>query len=165
MEQDITSAPYIVSNVIALAIALAAMLWPTVARVLLSTIFVGAFALNLFTAIVNPTLYLEFGELTPNEFYRSIILGPFSRHPQMYVTLIAIAQLFIGVFISYKGKLMNLAMIAGIIFLAAISPLGFGAAFPSTLILATSFVVLMGKRIRFNIYEIVYSRFRIGKPA
>jgi hypothetical protein len=165
MEQEIMSASYIVTNAIAVAIVLIAMIWPTVARVLLSTIFIGAFAFNFFTAIADPTLYLEFGELTPSDFYRSIILGPFSKHPQMYVALISIAQLFIGIFISYKGRLMNLAMIGGIIFLAAITPLGFGAAFPSTLILATSFVILMNKRIQFNIYEIIYSRSRMGRPA
>jgi hypothetical protein len=49
-------------------------------------------------------------------------------------------------------------MLGGIVFLIAISPLGFGAAFPSTLILATSFVILMVKRIRFNVYEIISSR-------
>jgi hypothetical protein len=165
MEQEIMSASYIVTNAIAIAIVLIAMIWPTVARVLLSTIFIGAFAFNFFTSIANPTVYLEFGELTPSDFYRSIILGPFSKHPQMYIALISIAQLFIGVFISYKEGLMNLAMVGGIIFLVAITPLGFGAAFPSTLILASSLVILMSKRIRFNIYEIIYSRSRTGKSA
>jgi hypothetical protein len=158
MEQDMTSTPYILTNLIAFAVAFTAMLWPTVARILLSTIFIAAFAFNLFTAITHPTLYLEFGELTPSEFYRSIILGPFSTHPQGYVVFIAIIQLFIGVFISYKEKIMKVAMISGIVFLVAISPLGFGAAFPSTLILASALVILMFKRIKFNIYEIIYSR-------
>ena len=160
MEQDVTSTAFILTNVIAIAVAITAMLWPTVARVLLSTIFIGAFAFNLFTAITYPSLYLEFGEMTPNEFYRSIILGPFSSHVAVYVSIIAIVQLFIGIFISYKGKSMSVAMIGGIIFLAAISPLGFGAAFPSTLILASALVILLFKGIKFNIYEIIYSRTR-----
>lgn len=158
MEQDITSTAFILTNLIAIAVAVTAMLWPTVARVLLSTIFIGAFAFNLFTAITYPSMYLEFGELTPNEFYRSIILGPFSSHVQLYVSIIAILQLFIGVFISYKGKLMIVAMSGGIVFLTAISPLGFGAAFPSTLILASALVILIFRGIKFNIYEIIYSR-------
>jgi hypothetical protein len=158
MDHEIISTAYILTNVIAIAIAITAMIWPTAARVLLSVIFVGAFALNMFTAILNPNLYLEFGELTPNEFYRSVILGPFSKHTQLYIVLIAISQLFIGVFISYKGKLMTLAMVGGIVFLVAISPLGFGAAFPSTVILASALAILMFKRIKFNIYEIIDSR-------
>jgi hypothetical protein len=159
MEQDLMSLPYIISNAVAVAIAITAMMWPTIARVLLSMIFVAAFALNLFTAITDPSVYMVFGELTPNEFYRSIIFGPFSKHSQVYVALIAFSQLLIGVFISYKGKLMKIAMIGGITFLLAISPLGFGAAFPCTLILAASFLILIGKGIRFNIYEIIYSKF------
>lgn len=158
MEQDITSTPYVLTNIVAIAIAITAMLWPTVSRILLSTIFIGAFAFNLFAAVAYPNIYLEFGELTPNDFYRSIILGPFSKNPQLYVVFIAICQLFIGVFILYKEKLMNLAMIGGIIFLIAISPLGFGAAFPSTLILASALIILLFKRIKFNIYEIIYLR-------
>jgi hypothetical protein len=159
MEQDLMSTPYIISNAVAVAIAITAMMWPTIARVLLSSIFVAAFALNLFMAITDPSVYMIYGELTPNDFYRSIILGPFSRNPQVYVSLIAFGQLLIGVFISYNGKLMKIAMMGGITFLLAISPLGYGAAFPCTLILALSFLILMGKGIRFNIYQIIYSKF------
>jgi hypothetical protein len=156
MELNYTSSPYIISNVVAIATMLFAMRWPTIARVFLSTIFIGAFAFNLFTAIMDPSAYLEFGEFTSNSFYRSVILGPFSYHVQLYVLLIAICQLLIGVFISYKGTLMNIAMLAGIFFLLAISPLGFGAAFPAPMIMALALIILMFRKIRFNVYEIIY---------
>ncbi len=158
MEQDYTSLPYIISNIVAVFVVISAMMWPTVARVLLSAIFIAAFALNLFTAIVQPSAYLYFGELSTNEFYRSIILGPFSEHIQLYVSVIAVCQLLIGVFIAYKGKLMNIAMVGGIFFLLAISPLGYGAAFPSTLIMSLAFVILFMKKIKFNIYDIIYQK-------
>jgi hypothetical protein len=77
MEPDYASLPYIISNIVAVFIVISAMLWPTVARVLLSTIFIGASALNLLTAITQPFAYMQFGELTSNEFYRSLVLGPF----------------------------------------------------------------------------------------
>lgn len=156
MEQDYTSLPYIISNSVAIIAMLCAMRWPTVARVFLSTIFIGAFAFNLFTAIMDPSAYLEFGEFTTNAFYRSFILGPFSYHVQLYVLLIAGCQLLVGVFISYKGPLMNIAMVGGIFFLLAISPLGFGAAFPAPMIMALALVILMFRKIRFNVYEIIY---------
>lgn len=156
MEESLTSLPYNISNIVAVGIVISAMLWPTVARVLLSTIFIGAFALNLFTAIANPSAYLEFGEFTTSSFYRSIILGPFSYHVQLYVSLIAICQLLVGIFICYKGRLMNIAMISAVVFLIAISPLGFGSAFPAPMIMALALIILMLKRIRFNIYEIMY---------
>lgn len=156
MEQDYTSLPYIISNVVAVFIVVSAITWVTVARVMLSAIFIGAFGLNLFTAITDPTAYLEFGYLTTNELYRSTIFGSFSRHIQFYVCLIAAGQLFIGVFIAFKGRLMSIAMTGGLLFLLAISPLGYGAAFPATAIMALAFVILMYKKTTFSIYDIIY---------
>lgn len=159
METDLTtSLPYIVTNIVAVFVAISAMLWPTVARVLLGTIFVGAFALNLFMAIQNPTAYLGFAEFTNNAFYKSVILGPFSKHVPIYVAAIAFCQVLIGIFICYRGPLMKIAMIGGIVFLLAISPLGVGSAFPAPMIMALAIVILMKKRIRFNIYDIIYQR-------
>jgi hypothetical protein len=77
---------------------------------------------------------------------------------QLYVFLIAIGQLLIGVFICYSGRLMNIAMSGGILFLLAISPLGYGAAFPAPLIMSLALVILMLRKIRFNIYEIIYHK-------
>lgn len=164
MEQDYTSLPYIISNVVAVFIVICAMIWPTVARVLLSLIFIAAFAFNLFTAISQPSIYLYFGEHTSSQIYRSIILGPFSKHIQLYVCIIAACQLLIGVFLSYKGRLMKIAMLGGIFFLLAISPLGYGAAFPATLIMSLAIVILMGKGIRFNIYDIIFQRNSYSNP-
>jgi hypothetical protein len=155
MEQEYTSLPYIISNIIAVFAAIAAMLWPTVARVLLSAIFIAASFFNAYTAFADPNLYLAFGELASNDFYRSIILGPFSRHIQLYILLIAVCQLLIGVFGSYKGRLMKIAMIGGVVFLLAIVPLGTGSAFPAPLMLALAYMTLLRKRIDFNIYEVL----------
>ena len=158
MESDFLSLPYIITNIVAVFTVISAMLWPTVSRVLLSTIFIGAFGLNLFTALVNPSAYLEFGEFSTSDFYRSIILGPFSSHVTLYVSLIAVSQLLIGVFISYRGKLMKIAMIGAMIFLIAIAPLGYGSAFPASLLMAMALVILLSRNIRFNVYEIIYHK-------
>ena len=72
MEQDYSALPYIITNIVSVVTVICAMIWPTVSRVLLSTIFVGAFAINLFTAFMNPWAYLEFGELTTSDFYRPL---------------------------------------------------------------------------------------------
>jgi len=152
METEYTVA-YIITNVIAIVTAVIVMLWPNVGRVFLSGIFIGAAAFNAFTASENPGLYLQFSELTTSGFYRSIILGPFSEHIQAYILIIAAGQVFIGAFLLYKGKLMKTAMLAGIIFLLAIAPLGIGSAFPSSLILATALVILLRKKIDYSIYE------------
>lgn len=162
MEYDYQSIPYIISNIVAVFLAIAAAQWPTMARILISFIFIAAWAVNVFIAFTNPASYLEFGEITPSELYRSVILGPFSDHPQLYITLIAIGQLLIGVFTSYKGKLMKIAMIGGMVFLVAICPLGFGSAFPSPLILAAAFMILLGKGIKSNVYEILTTRLHMS---
>lgn len=158
MESDYLSLPYIITNIVAVFIVISAMLWPTVSRVLLSTIFIGAFALNLFTAVMNPSAYLEFGEFSTSDFYRSLILGPFSSHVTLYVSLIAVCQLLIGIFISYRGRLMKLAMIGAMVFLVAIAPLGYGSAFPSTIIMTTALVILFSRNIRFNVYEVLHHK-------
>lgn len=152
METDYTVA-YIITNVIAILTAVIAMLWPNVGRVFLSGIFIGAAAFNAFTASANPGLYLQFGELTTSGLYRSFILGPFSSHVQAYIFIIASCQVLIGAFFLYKGKLMKTAMLAGVVFLVAIAPLGIGSAFPSSLILATALVILLRKKIEYSIYE------------
>jgi hypothetical protein len=153
METDYTSTPYIISNVIAIATAIIVMLWPNTGRVFLSGIFIGAAAFNVFTAWENPDLYLQFGELTASGLYRKIILGPFSKHIEIYVSIIAACQVVIGAFLLYKGKLMKAAMVAAIIFLLAISPLGIGSAFPAPLILVTAFIILMRAKIEHTVYD------------
>lgn len=164
MEQEYyNSLPYIISNIVAVVVAISAMIWPTVARIMLSFIFIAAFVFNLFTAIYQPSAYLYFAELASSEFYKLIILGPFIEHVQLYVLLIAVCQLLIGIFIGYKGKLMTIAMIGGIFFLLAISPLAYGAAFPATLIMALAMIILKSKRIKLNIYEIIYQKRNLSR--
>lgn len=157
------SFPFTVTNILAIATAIMAMRWPTLARILLGTIFIGAAFVNTYTALANPQVYITYGELTPSEVYRSIILGPFSQHPQRYVLIIAACQLFIGAATWYKGQIMRVGMIGAILFLLAIAPLGMGSAFPSTLIMATAFGILLTKKIDFNIYEVVEKRFKYSR--
>ncbi|SKC83571.1 hypothetical protein [Ohtaekwangia koreensis] len=153
METDYTSTPYIITNIIAIFTAIISMIRPNIGRVLLSGIFIGAAAFNGFTAWKNPDLYLLFGELTTSGLYRSIILGPFSRHIELYISILVCYQVLVGAFLLYNGKLMKAAMLAGTIFLLGIAPLGIGSAFPAPLILATSLIILIRRKIEYSIYE------------
>ncbi|HEX6892687.1 MAG TPA: hypothetical protein VF141_18395, partial [Chryseolinea sp.] len=137
-------------------LVVSAMLWPTVSRLFLSAIFIGASAFNLVNSFVNPSSYLELGEFAEAELYRSFILGPFSSNVTLFVSTIAICQLFIGVFISYRGKLMRVAMAGGIIFLIGISPLDYGAAFPAPMIMAMALGILFFRHIQYSIFEIIF---------
>jgi len=52
------------------------------------------------------------------------------------------AQILVGIFLLMKRTLFLLGIVGGIIFLLAISPLGIGSAFPSTLLMSISLVLL-----------------------
>lgn len=163
MEYDYSYPPYIIANIVAVFIVVVASDWPTISRVLLGIIFIAASAVNLFFAIYNPNAYLEFSQTTPIGFYREIILGPFSQDTRLYIILIAVCQLLIGIFTTYQGILMRVAMLAGATFLFAIAPLGYGAAFPATMMLGVAFLILVLKRIDVNIYDTILRKSVPGK--
>lgn len=162
MDQHI-SIFYIVTNLFAIASALLSMRWPTIARVLFGSMFICAAVANCYIATSNPAAYLSFGELTPSSLYRLIILGPFAEHVQLYVLIIAACQLFIGIFTCYRGPLMSAAMIGAIVFLIAIAPFGEGSAFPSTLIMAIAFLILLWKKIDVNIYGLLSNKMKYSE--
>ncbi len=155
--------PYVISNFVAVVSVALALRWPTVARVLLSIIFIASAFLNAYVALDDPEIYLGYEELTPSELYRSLIVGPFSAHPGRYVLLIALGQLYIGLFTCHKGRMMKWAMIGGIIFLLAIAPLGIGSAFPCTVIIAATYGILLRKKVDVSIYELVGRRVQHSK--
>ena len=162
MDQDV-SIFYTITNLFAIVSALMAMRWPTIARVLFGSMFICAAVANSYIATSHPAAYLSFGELTLSGLYRSIILGPFAEHVQLYVLIIAACQLFIGIFTCYRGPLMTAAMIGGIVFLVAIAPLGEGSAFPSTLIMAIAFLILLFKKIDVNIYGLLRNKVKYSE--
>ena len=154
---------YTITNLFAIASALLSMRWPTIARVLFGSMFICAAVANSYIATSNPAAYLSFGELTPSGLYRLFILGPFAGHVQLFILIIAACQLFIGIFICYRGPLMTAAMIGGIVFLIAIAPLGVGSAFPSTLIMAVAFLILLLKKTDVNIYGLLRNKMKYSE--
>jgi hypothetical protein len=74
--------------------------------------------------------------------YKNFINGIFSSHTTLFVTVIAFGQLLTGLFLLMKKKFFILGILGGIIFLLAIAPLGIGSAFPSTLLMAISLIIL-----------------------
>lgn len=134
-----------ISNVLALFILYAANKRPTLARLLLSLVFLWAAFINAYNAFQHPEVYLDYAKLTPVNFYKQIIEGQFSKNITSYVLAIAICQLCIALFTGHKAILMKMAMWGAIIFLVAIAPLGIGSGFPCTLILALSYYLLLKK--------------------
>lgn len=95
----------------------------------------------MYTGISNPQAYLGYGQGAVG-LYQKFIYGIFSSNTSLIVSLIASGQIVVGIFLLMKKKLFLLGILGGIIFLIAISPLGIGSAFLSTLLMSISLVLL-----------------------
>lgn len=137
--------PYIISNVVALILVYCAGQWPRVCRLLFLLLFAWASWTNWSTAVHTPEVYLDYANLTFLDLYRETIHGWFSEHILLAVGFIATSQALIAVSMALKGWIFKVGAMGAILFLVAIAPLGVGAAFPATLIMALAMGVLMSK--------------------
>lgn len=142
---NIFSLTYMIANTVSLAILIAAIFWPVIARFLLALLFIGAGLFNAFMAIRSPELFMAYGAMTVSAFYEQFIYGAFRDNTTAIVVSISICQMAAGVFIATRDALLKLGLIAAIIFLLAITPLGAGAAFPCTLLLVVAAIILLFK--------------------
>ena len=146
MKGNIFSPEYIVSNAIALLL-LGIVFWrPFTARVILSVIFLGAAIVNGVVAIYRPQTYLNYADVAALPAYENFILGYFSHHITLIVCTIAVLQLLAGVFMTFRNVLGPIALAGAAFFLVAIAPLGAGAAFPCSILLALSCIILIFSR-------------------
>ena len=140
--------PYLVTNIISAALVFLAFRWPRLTRVLFVLIFAGAGLFNIYTAITEPSVYQTYKELAVLAFYRNFIDGFFSEHAQLIILIIAVGQLSVGTLLIGNGRLLNMGVIGGTIFLVAIAPLGFGSAFPETLLMVGALFITQWRLIR-----------------
>jgi hypothetical protein len=134
--------PYLVTNIISAALVFLAFMWPRLTRVLFVLIFAGAGLFNIYTAIAEPSVYQTYKELAVLAFYRNFIDGFFREHAQLIILIIALGQLSVGALLSGKGRVLRMGVIGGTIFLVAIAPLGFGSAFPATLLMVGALFII-----------------------
>ena len=135
--------PYILSNVFSVFLIFVCFKWPKAGKIVWSLIFIAAGIFNIFTVFANPRLYVQaYGPSAVLPFYQDFIFGVFSRNTAVFVTLIACGQILAGVLLLLRKPLFRLGIIGGVVFLIAISPLGIGSAFPSTLFMAISLIIL-----------------------
>jgi hypothetical protein len=127
---------YIISNVIALLMLLAAWTQRRILRVMFFIVFAWASWTNWNEAIIAPQFYLDYAGLTFSNWYRDFIQGWFSWHITLAVGFIATCQAMIAISMLLRGWIFKTGVIGAIIFLLAIAPLGVGSAFPCTIILA-----------------------------
>ena len=134
---------YIISNVVAILMLLAAWKWHRTGRLLFFLLFGWACWINWKTVTQTPWVYLDYADLAFSNWYKHFIRGWFSQHTKLLVGFIATCQGFIAMAMLGRGWIFRAGIIGGIIFLLAILPLGVGAGFPATLIMAAGMYALL----------------------
>jgi len=124
---------YIVSNIFAIFLMVAAVKWPKTARLLISVLFVGGGVWNLFASLTMPAFYVTTYGPVATAPYRAFIYGPFAANPALFVVPIAIGELAIGLLADGGGTWVRLSMIGMTGFMLGLAPLGVGGAFPFSL--------------------------------
>jgi hypothetical protein len=146
----------IISNLVALAMIWLSWKRPSISRLLFFLLFTWAGFTNMHTAIYTPEKYLEYADYAILPFYKDFILGFFSQHITQLVLCIAICQLLIGISMLLKGTIFKLGCWGGILFLAAILPLGFGSGSPAPFSWSVALFILYKK----NIYTSLWKSFK-----
>ena len=135
----------LIANVVAIIMLLTSFKWPRGGRVLFFLLFAWACWMNWQTLLYTPRVYLEYADFTWSAAYRNFITGWFSQHIQLAVGLIATCQGLIAASMLLNGQIFRIGAMGAILFLLAITPLGRGAGFPATLLMAVSMIVILRK--------------------
>ena len=133
--------PIVITNTFAILLIFICYKWPKIGKVVWGIIFILAGIFNSYLVISDPEIYLNYS-LGAVGIYQKFINGIFSSYTSLIVSLIALGQILVGIFLLMKRKPFFLGILGGIIFLVAISLLGVGSAFPSTLLMSISLVLL-----------------------
>jgi hypothetical protein len=136
---------YIISNIVALLMWVIAWRSARLGRLLFFLLFAWASWMNWTTAIHSPQSYMEYADLSLLNVYKQFIRGWFSQHILLSVGFIASCQALIAISLLMKGWILKTGIVAAIIFLIAIVPLGVGSGFPCTVMLAFGMYVLFHK--------------------
>ncbi len=134
-------APYLVSNLVGVALVALAFRRPKLARWGFAILFAGASIVNATLALRAPRDYVEGYARFATPAYKAFIEGAFSAHVTPIVLSLALGQLLVAGMLARGGRWLTRGAVAAAVFLVAISPLGVGAAFPSTLFMALAVAV------------------------
>lgn len=128
---------YVVVNGFSIVQVIGSYRWPNITRFMFLLIFATAAIVNARTVLSTPWVYQSYADYAL-PLYSRFILGPFDTIIQPMVLSIAVGQAFIAVSMFMKGFWFREGCLFGMIFCVAIAPLGLGAAFPATLLMALS---------------------------
>lgn len=127
---------HLIAIALGVAMLVIARVAPRVARGCFLALFAWACTVNWRTTLTTPEVYLEYADLTVLELYRQLITGVFAQHITLLVGTIATCQGLIALGLFWGGAPARVALRGAITFLMAITPLGVGSGFPSTVFMA-----------------------------
>ncbi len=132
------------STIVALVMLIVSLRSVRAARLLFVALFAWAAMVNMRTAFEQPTAYLGYAWLTVSALYRSFILGWFAGHVTLFVAAIAAGQALIAaLLLTARTRAERAGLLGAIVFLIAIAPLGAGAGFPATIVMALAAATML----------------------
>ena len=134
--------PILITHVLTFLLIFICYKWPKIGKVVWAVIFIAAGLFNIYSVISDPQQYVTTYGQHAIPLYQKFIFSLFSTNTILFVAMIAAGQILVGLFLFMKKMPLKLGVLGGILFLVAISPLGVGAAFPSTLLMAFSLVLM-----------------------
>lgn len=138
MLDSLVAIAYTATNTVAILQVIGSYRWPTITRVVFALIFGVAAFINTRNVLDRPWVYLSYADYSI-PLYSRFILGWFDANTKPMVLSIAVGQAFIAFSMCMKGGWFRLGCLGGMLFCLAIAPLGMGAAFPATLLMAFAF--------------------------
>ena len=134
--------PILITHIFALLLIFICYKWPKIGKVIWAVLFIAAGIFNIYSVTSDPQQYVDTYGQHAIPLYQKLIFGLFSANTILFVAMIAVGQILVGLLLFKKKTLFKLGVLGGILFLVAISPLGIGAAFPSTLLMAVSLILM-----------------------
>ena len=129
---------YVVVNIFSITQLIGTYRWPATTRVLFFLLFSLAAFINIRNALETPWVYQSYADYAI-PLYRRLILGLFDSFTTPIVLSIGVSQILIAFSMFMKGDWFRMGCLGGLVFCLAIAPLGFGSAFPSSLLFALAF--------------------------
>ncbi|MCJ8166610.1 hypothetical protein MKJ04_17325 [Pontibacter sp. E15-1] len=111
--------------------------------------------LQVYVAFFRPEIYQNFAEYSLIPIYKTFILEWMPRHTPEFILAVATLQLWVGLSIWGKGWFFKGGVLAGIVLLVLLLPLGLGGAFPATLNMALGLRILMKREAGSYLWPVI----------
>lgn len=134
--------PWSVGIICSLIVLVFCIRKPFYGRRLLAFLFFMGAVVNIYLAWVYPRDYLVFGQFTYLDSYRYFIYMVLFRQAMWMGGILVVLHAYLGYAFWQKRPLPKVAIFLSMVFLLLLAPLGFGSAFPASLLLLLGVVYL-----------------------